>query len=760
MNKGGEHETVFVNPYNFIPISKNAPMRVPMHAAGQSEGKDGRLTGVIEYSVLTKTPLFIPNTSNKDGLGMGIKDHNSYDFFTYTDLSGAAGPAADAMPVIPGSEIRGMFRSNYEILTNSCMSAVDDDVTLSKRTNQTYCAGLIKRTRNGEKFVFDLYQAEDCLIRTEKKEIWPKDVAWMDDKKWGDDKEHNERRCYKLIDLKEGTGIEVYVHRRRGKYVKPLALMDSKSGEEKERAYILKGEDGPEMKDRSGKTKKEQKHCGHAFVLNKKNNRPVRKGISLSTLDTVLKAYKDNGEHLYSEYSEQLSLFREGTSREEYFPVYYSCETPGYEDGQTKEKRLMLSPACITREIYGRKIKDMIGEHRPCSRGDSLCPACALFGTVGRNAKGQNFSRASRIRFADLVCDENSPSECFMNTVTLEPLSSPKLNNMEFYLERPAEDAVFWTYDYYIDEKGRIHRNEAGLNGRKFYWHNLHPKMKNMEATSQNMTVRPVRKGITFCGKLFFQDLSEEELNQLIYLLNCGENALISKKNHGYKLGGAKPLGLGSIAVKVDAVTCRKISIDPERRTVQRVEVPYEDYKDPEFDSGILDGFTKMTDFHAAEGLTVSYPVPDPDSDEEQNIFEWFVGNHRGYRFNKRENQNVPTKMPSARKEMAYADHMQALNPLLQPTVYRKIVDESGGAEQGLEATVTGVAKNGRFVRINIIGQEKKKNCQIPIKNSQEAGKDLKKEFPVGRRIRVIFTEDVSGANGIEYHNYRMVKNC
>ncbi|MCC8149982.1 MAG: hypothetical protein LIO96_00555 [Lachnospiraceae bacterium] len=65
----------FVNPYNFIPLS-------PGRAATPAEDKEKGYTGVIHYSVLTKTPLFIPNTSNSDTFDMQKEtaDHKSYDF--------------------------------------------------------------------------------------------------------------------------------------------------------------------------------------------------------------------------------------------------------------------------------------------------------------------------------------------------------------------------------------------------------------------------------------------------------------------------------------------------------------------------------------------------------------------------------------------------------------------------------------------------------------------------------------------------------
>ena len=46
----------FINPYNFVPLTKQKKI--------YQKNEEEKFTGVIEYSVLTKTPLFIPNTSN------------------------------------------------------------------------------------------------------------------------------------------------------------------------------------------------------------------------------------------------------------------------------------------------------------------------------------------------------------------------------------------------------------------------------------------------------------------------------------------------------------------------------------------------------------------------------------------------------------------------------------------------------------------------------------------------------------------------
>ena len=68
----------FVNPYNFI--------RFPEHKAKAYEDKDVH-TGVIEYTIKTKTPLFIPNSSNMNAYDKDATD-KALDFFSYDSLLG------------------------------------------------------------------------------------------------------------------------------------------------------------------------------------------------------------------------------------------------------------------------------------------------------------------------------------------------------------------------------------------------------------------------------------------------------------------------------------------------------------------------------------------------------------------------------------------------------------------------------------------------------------------------------------------------
>ena len=124
----------FVNPYNFISL--------PEKKAHAYTDKDKHY-GVIHYSITTKTPLFIPNSSKDNAFACKETDHKSYDFFSYTDLSNEKNVSGKYYePVVPGSEMRGLVRSIYETLTDSCMGVLNDDYPI-KRISVAFNPGLL-----------------------------------------------------------------------------------------------------------------------------------------------------------------------------------------------------------------------------------------------------------------------------------------------------------------------------------------------------------------------------------------------------------------------------------------------------------------------------------------------------------------------------------------------------------------------------------------------------------------------------------------
>lgn len=592
-------QALFINPYNFIPLTMQKKLADP---------ENRNLTGVIEYSVLTKTPLFVPNTSNDHAFFPELMDHKSYDFFSYKNLMEGEEKKRGyrhiyQKPIIPGSEIRGMFRSNYEILTESCMSVVDDESVLSKRTMERFRAGLIRKIDEER---YDLIDAENY--------------------RWRVKTDHTER-------FHEGQCV--WFEKSGNK----ACQVTTEAFDGKIQGYILKGMKGP------------KKRCCHIFV--KKDSKSSKGEVNLEVLECILSKYNHFEQDSYKDYKEQFVKFKKGNVGS-LFPVYYSMI----------ENYIMLSPACITREIYEKRLKDILKTFRSCTDKEKLCPACALFGMVNHGT-----AVSSRIRFTDLLPEEHECAQDYYceDMVTLPPLLSPNISNIEFYLRKP-EGASFWTYDYYINDKGETVPYVPEISGRKFYWHQMDCVLpKRIAPQNLNVTIRPVKAGIAFHGKLYFQNISSKELDQLLWMMNAGESGAIGERKHGYKLGAAKPLGLGSIATSVDRVGIRRIFVDKNQIIREEQEYSWtcsEDLFSPE----VVGNFLKMTDFYAVSGKRVSYPVTADQLSDGKFVtdgYKWFVENHGCYLGGGK----TDTKSPRKRKEMYYREHLVPMEPELQPTL-------------------------------------------------------------------------------------------
>lgn len=634
----------FTVPYNFIPLMRQKSEAYP---------DQGNCSGVIEYTLLTKTPLFIPNSSNDHAFPQHCHDpeHKSYDFFSYDDLSDVEDCEPHPhTPVIPGSEMRGVLRSTYEILTNSCMSSLNDKTQMSKRTMESFKPGLIIRNEDG---TFDLCKAELCIAR------FVQENSLKDDERTYTRSSNIHTKSFIQDNLSEGQRVS-FDYKKRGSKVTPLArnVEPYNPDKEKDNGYIIKGNDF------------DRKHCLH--ILCDLGEDPILKDIDLSVLEKVLKEYKNNG-YPYTEYQKEFNVFKTGNGNV-CFPVYYSIpgENRNENYNEADKKILMLSPAQKTREIYNLKLNDLVGTYGTCKDKEHLCPACDLFGTV---IEDNGYAKASKIRVTDLSFDEHQdhPYDIVKN---LSVLGSPKRNNMEFYLKRP-DNAYFWTYEYFVDVNGNLHRQKAQINGRKFYWHHVPDPMRaylsDEENTNLNVTVRPVRKGIHFKGKIYFNHISEKQLKQLIWILNCGDRGDIQNHTHGLKMGMAKPLGFGSVSVQVNTVKLRSIVVDKKQQTILNEDKDYSCSSDDVVFTGNaelvknLNNFRKASSFDALKGRTVAYPFSEKGSEG----FTWYTWNHgsRDVRWKSETKRFVQEKgMPTNRNSMAYVYYMQAMNPDLAET--------------------------------------------------------------------------------------------
>lgn len=425
-----------VNPYSFVPLG-TAPARTSLDACYTGP----LLTGRLDYTLTTDTPLLIPDSAKvvKDEK----IDHKRYPFFRLPD----------GTPAIPGSEMRGAMRGVYEAVTNSCLSVLLDSTEepFSQRlpsTNGFKDHGLLGIDPETGEWVLYAADVVDYLKLSEGRDGSLMRNGWLN---WYGREYHNGQHTRLRPDRPSGWL----------QFNRPITLRNKNY---------------------------------HVRLLAPKPGRPVifrwQDDTPYRALSNILKKSADNDPRsaAHGDLLAALEKVHNGDPAQGgLVPVWYLLA----DDNGTP--RCYLSGASIGRVMQGRSWAEIMGNYAPCADTDALCPGCALFGTV----KGKGTS--GRVRFTDA---EAAQYESLGNK-TLPILSGPKPSAYEFYLEKPKstyETSIgFWNYDfcsleetkYFPDgtkrtiKKFRVYTPQP--RGRKFYWHSA-PRTEN-ERSNQNATL-------------------------------------------------------------------------------------------------------------------------------------------------------------------------------------------------------------------------------------------------------------------------------
>lgn len=635
----------FVNPYNFIRFPEEKKL-------AYTDGD--RHTGVIHYTITTKTPLFIPNSSSETAFTESEKpEHKSYDFFSYTELDPTKRYEKKYhIPVIPGSEMRGVVRNVYETLTDSCMSVLNADTYPVKRSPERFAPALLYRDKKGKWELLPALSLRIGMGANAQKETTKKGkTIWR-----ATEPPEGFENCH------NGTIIYYKTPKQINKWsFKTIEHYSVELKKDWSYGYLLKWG--------MGVTKLHY----HVFVV-QKNKSPisefkVSKDIVERKMFPVLESYLNQpaltpgNQAAYEEYENDLKRFLNG-NEEAYFPVTYSKIG--------NQGIFYLAPAIFSKEVSNENLEKFAGKFSPCK--DNFCPACDLFGYIGTNNEN---AKGSNIRFSDLypenydamleVLNKSEQKKADINQeiqkafylkenngkVTLQTLAEPKLGNVEFYLKRPCKRAEFWTYDYYTTQDaydakcGQTHQyTNCQLRGRKYYWHHRTvdtTTTQEIDRTKLNKTIRPVKSGVTFEGELYFEGISQRQLNQLIWILDSSEQ--VEGKTLGLKLGGAKPLGYGSVVCKVASVEERTflfadnvLSYEVEKkdreenpdRNLDRFKISYDEEDGAGFSEVVKKEFFKIADIQAVpDNVEITYPkIWDQRNQPLTEGFQWFGENH------------------------------------------------------------------------------------------------------------------------------------
>lgn len=565
-----------VNPYSFVPLG-TAPVRTSLDACYTGP----LLTGRLDYTLTTDTPLLIPDTA-KTVQDEQVEDHKRYPFFRLPD----------GTPAIPGSEMRGAMRGVYEAVTNSCLSVLLDSTEepFSQRlpsTNGFKDHGLLGIDPETGKWVLYAADVVDYLKLSEGRDGSLMCNGWLN---WYGHEYHSGQHTRLRPDgpsgwLQFNRPITLY---KKNYHVRLLA---PKAG----RPVIFRWQDDTPYRALSNILKKSADN----------DPRSAAHGDLLAALERVHNSDPAQGGLV---------------------PVWYLLA----DDNGTP--RCYLSGASIGRVMQGRSWAEIMGNYAPCADTDALCPGCALFGTV----KGKGTS--GRVRFTDAEAEQYES----LGNKTLPILSGPKPSAYEFYLEKPKstyETSIgFWNYDFCSLEetkyspdgtkrtikKFRVYTPQP--RGRKFYWHSA-PRTEN-ERFKQNATLEAM-KG-TFKGSVYFDRITRAQLEELAFVLTLGENTPASLRLH--KIGHGKPVGYGSCKITLTGGELRTLAQQNGTLCYTTEPLPLDSllaaHGRIDTDSTSVKSLLKIADKRSTQGKTVEYPSA-KDKNGNDKIFNWFTQNRK-----------------------------------------------------------------------------------------------------------------------------------
>ena len=558
------------NPYAFIPL-RSRPVRSSLE-----KGPDPLLSGSLDVRLITKTKLMIPESQplNPDS------DHKVYNFYRLQD----------GTPVIPGSEIRGMLRSAYEAASNSCMGVIydDKDTRIDLRV-PVYAAfknrGLLE-LRDG---VWQLWKTQDYKAHVEGGYA-PSSIETDGQFQRRDPGArvffylNEDHEAVLTQNSQDAAGYLQFSNPISRRNYHPRVLVPIGDAP----IYQWTNEENGSGSDEPYQIlRHELDHAG----------------------DSARSTQNDGAEAVHRNMIRLLDrIHAKGHGM---IPVWYLMF-----DGSSG-KTCHLSPSSVGRVNQVRRWKDIVGEYRPCEDRSQSCPACQLFGFIGAKS-----SACSHIRISDAKPVAPIPDEQFQS-VTLPILSSPKPSAFEFYINRPDPQANYWNFDFYFIKNTGEFLPQTALTprGRKFYWHGN--EWTEIATGNQNNTIEALNAGNEFVFRIYFDQISQKQLDELIWIVTLGENDVQSPFWH--KLGHGRPVGYGSVKLTVERISLRQFAANTDGLDYSVAFPPVPRKPDCPFsreNETAIFSLLQISNAHARPAEDVRYPTGG-----DGMIYSWFVQN-------------------------------------------------------------------------------------------------------------------------------------
>lgn len=528
-------------PYNFIPIPEHvvknydSPAKLPAH----NQIQNTLFSGEITFTLTAETPVFV---------GGAESDAGGRQYF-YKTISGKY--------AIPGSSIKGLIRSNMQILG---MGSIAEDVEDFKLMYRTVGNARSRRTDNYK----DILGVKTITLPKGGQVTLPTNVqAGYIYKENG--KYYIKEAVGKPIDPQTYGKLNYYSVSEKNILVDDKEEKQYKLDRSKlqNQSFYTKWNDRSNKKEWKGepnrdyypyfipvyyKAKEGAKTASYIYDPKYCSQIPgdCKKGILIST------GPMNNKKHLYiiPEMSDQegtqiaaadiLSYQRDyemkknglhGTKlkdpeKKELAREFFKLP----EEGKIKPvfyirlgSKTYFGFTPYLRLFYNHSLQDGLPAEQKKKDVDGVDYARSILGF-----SEQVYSYKSRVSFEDAPL-ENKKGERSVNVV----LGEPKMTSYLDYLKQEREDNQETTYN-----------DDFAFRGIKQYW--LHEEVLHEKTGTENTKVssafQALDTGSCFCEKIHFKNLRKEELGLLLWCIYQGEA-------YQWNIGKAKAYGYGRMAV-------------------------------------------------------------------------------------------------------------------------------------------------------------------------------------------------------------------
>ena len=558
-------------PYNFVPLPEKVIPAV--QSADELPDHDrydkDRYTGYFDVTLTTRSSLYVRCPLTLDAFlrqERGVDEKlfkekkisfrelikNTPDFF-YTHRLGE--------PVIPGSSLRGMLRSLLEVVSYGKVKPVNQTSKVFYRAvaaetddplREPYDQILGKYGRNvkvgyvenidskwyvrpaKEPAELGLPKSEGAYLKIKESSIPTSAIPGFI--------RFNDSKDYRL----QYHPVSFDLQQRKDKRGRPYTAITNIGTPEKNYRYrgmlvcsgnMLETSDGNEKSPRSK----------HALVLDKDENAKtveIPSYVVQDYRDALTQFIKDNLGEWGCLIKGQPIFYVETEGKVVAFGHSPNFRVPALQQ-KDKGKRAATPLTLLSLELHDTP--------------SALDYAEAIFGYAQGSSKTSNarqgdkqLAYASRVNITDAaLIGKNKNLWLSEQPFTPKILASPKPTAFQHYLTQ-----------HNPDNRKRLNHygspaNDTTLRGHKMYWHQKNPQQQDIEEQdkenikkkeSQYTQFRPVRAGVQFQFRVYFENLSECELGALCWVLHpvgC------EGKDYCHSLGMGKPLGMG--AVKLEA---------------------------------------------------------------------------------------------------------------------------------------------------------------------------------------------------------------